>query len=113
MNEAFLQVKRNKGAYVVDGMKVGDLGEYLRANREVIKEQIRCRKYKLQPVRRIEIPKLDGGIRNLGVPAVTDRFIQQAITQMLMPVYEEQCSDSSYSFRPVDVQKWQSSNALR
>lgn len=66
MNEAFLQVKRNKGAYVVDGMKVGDLGEYLRANREVIKEQIKCRKYKLQPVRRIEIPKLDGGIRNLG-----------------------------------------------
>ncbi|MDR7811137.1 group II intron reverse transcriptase/maturase [Lacrimispora sp.] len=100
LNEAFLQVKRNKGAEGVDGMKVGELGEYLKANGEVIKEQIRTRKYKPQPVKRVEIPKPDGGIRNLGVPTVTDRFIQQAIAQVLTPIYEEQFSDSSYGFRP-------------
>lgn len=100
LNEAFLQVKRNKGAEGVDGMKVGELGEHLKANGEVIKEQIRVRKYKPQPVRRVEIPKPDGGIRNLGVPTVTDRFIQQAIAQVLTPIYEEQFSESSYGFRP-------------
>ena len=100
LNEAFLQVKRNKGAEGVDGMKVGELGEHLKANGEVIKEQIRARKYKPQPVRRVEIPKPDGGIRNLGVPTVTDRFIQQAIAQVLTPIYEEQFSESSYGFRP-------------
>ena len=100
LNEAFLQVKRNKGAEGVDGMKVGELGEYLKAKGEVIKEQIRARKYKPQPVRRVEISKPDGGIRNLGVPTVTDRFIQQAIAQVLTPIYEEQFSDSSYGFRP-------------
>ena len=100
LNEAFLQVKRNKGAEGIDGMRVGELGEYLKANGEVIKEQIRARKYKPQPVRRVEIPKPDGGIRNLGVPTVTDRFIQQAIAQVLTPIYEEQFSDSSYGFRP-------------
>jgi RNA-directed DNA polymerase len=100
LNEAFVQVKRNKGAEGVDGMKVNELGEHLKANGERIKEQIRKRMYKPQPVRRVEIPKSDGGVRNLGVPTVTDRFIQQAIAQVLTPIYEKQFHDNSYGFRP-------------
>lgn len=100
LNEAFLQVKRNKGAEGVDGMKVNELCEHLKANGETIKEQIRNRKYKPQPVRRVEIPKADGGTRNLGVPTVTDRFIQQAIAQVLTPIYEKQFHNNSYGFRP-------------
>ena len=79
LNRAYLQVVRNKGAEGVDGMKYTDLKEHLEKNGENIKEQLRMRKYKPQPVRRVEIPKPDGGVRNLGVPTVTDRFIQQAI----------------------------------
>lgn len=100
LNEAFLQVKRNKGAEGVDGMKVNELNEHLKAYGDTIKEQIRNRKYKPQPVRRVEIPKSDGGVRNLGVPTVTDRFIQQAIAQVLTPIYEKQFHDNSYGFRP-------------
>lgn len=77
LNTAYLQVIRNKGAAGVDGMECTELGEYLLKNGGKIKEQLRQRKYKPQPVRRVEIPKPDGGIRKLGVPTVTDRFIQQ------------------------------------
>ena len=100
LNRAYLQVVRNKGAEGVDGMKYTELKEYLAKNGEIIKEQLRIRKYKPQPVRRVEIPKPDGGVRNLGVPTVTDRFIQQAIAQVLTPIYEEQFHDHSYGFRP-------------
>lgn len=100
LNEAFVQVKRKKGAEGVDGMKVKELGEYLKTNGERVKEQIRQRKYSPQPVRRVEIPKAAGGVRNLGVPTVTDRFIQQAIAQILSPIYEKQFHDNSYGFRP-------------
>lgn len=100
LNRAYLQVVRNKGAEGVDGMKYTDLKEHLEKNGELIKEQLRTRKYKPQPVRRVEIPKLDGGIRNLGVPTVTDRFVQQAIAQVLTSIYEEQFHDHSYGFRP-------------
>lgn len=100
LNKAYLQVKRNKGAEGVDGMKINELGEYLKVNGEEIKEQIRKRKYKPSPVRRVEIPKPDGGVRNLGVPTVTDRFIQQAIAQQLSPMYEDVFSENSYGFRP-------------
>lgn len=89
LNEAYLQVIRNKGAEGVDGMKYTELKEHLFKNGEEIKKQLRNRKYKPQPVRRVEIPKPDGGVRNLGVPTVTDRFIQQAIAQVLTPIYEE------------------------
>ena len=100
LNRAYLQVVRNKGAEGVDGMKYTELKEHLAKNGEIIKEQLRTRKYKPQPVRRVEIPKPDGGVRNLGVPTVTDRFIQQAIAQALTPIYEEQFHDHSYGFRP-------------
>lgn len=100
LNRAYLQVVRNKGAEGVDGMKYTELKEYLVKNGETIKEQLRTRKYTPQPVRRVEIPKPDGGVRNLGVPTVTDRFVQQAIAQVLTPIYEEQFHDHSYGFRP-------------
>jgi group II intron reverse transcriptase/maturase len=100
LNQAFKQVKSNKGASGVDGMKVNELKEHLSENGERIKEQIQTRKYKPSPVRRVEIPKPDGGIRNLGVPTVTDRFIQQAVAQVLTPIYEKQFHKNSYGFRP-------------
>ena len=100
LNEAYLQVVRNKGAAGVDGMSVEELGPYLSENGENIREQMRTRKYKPQPVRRVEIPKPDGGVRNLGVPTVVDRFVQQAVAQVLSPIFEEQFHDHSYGFRP-------------
>ena len=98
LNRAYLQVVRNKGAEGVDGMKYTELKEHLVKNGEIIKEQLRTRKYKPQPVRRVEIPKPDGGVRNLGVPTVTDRFIQQAIAQVLTPIYEEQFRPSGLKY---------------
>lgn len=100
LNTAYLQVIRNKGAAGVDGMEYTELGEYLSKNGEMIKKQLRTRKYKPQPVRRVEIPKPDGGTRKLGVPTVADRFVQQAIAQVLTPIYEKQFHDYSYGFRP-------------
>lgn len=99
LNKAYLQVVRNKGAEGVDGVKYTELKEHLEKNGEEIKEQMRTRKYKPQPVRRVEIPKPDGGVRNLGVPTVTDRFVQQAIAQVLTPIYEKQFHNHSYGFR--------------
>ena len=99
-NAAYLQVVRNKGAAGADGMTVEELGVYLSENGENIREQLRTRKYKPQPVRRVEIPKEGGGVRKLGVPTVVDRFIQQAVTQVLTPIFEEQFHEHSYGFRP-------------
>ena len=82
LNQAYLRVYRNKGAEGIDGMKYTDLKEYLKAHGEEIKEQIRTKTYKPQPVRRVEIPKDNGGVRELGIPTVLDRFVQQAITQV-------------------------------
>ena len=96
--KAYKQVKRNKGAPGIDGMTINELKEYLDENIDTIREQIRTRKYKPSPVRRVEIPKSDGGVRNLGVPTVIDRVIQQAIVQVLTPIYEPLFSDSSYGF---------------
>jgi group II intron reverse transcriptase/maturase len=100
LNAAYLQVVRNKGAAGIDGMTVEGLGAYLSKNGESIREQLRTRKYKPQPVRRVELPKPDGGTRNLGVPTVVDRFVQQAVAQVLTPIFEEQFHDHSYGFRP-------------
>ena len=100
LNAAYLQVVRNKGAAGVDGMEYTELKEHLRKNGDTIREQLRTRTYKPQPVRRVEIPKPDGGVRNLGVPTVTDRFVQQAVAQVLTPIFEEKFHDQSYGFRP-------------
>ena len=94
------RVKKNKGASGIDGMEVKELDEYLSKHLDEIKEQIRNKKYSPKPVKRVEIPKPDGGVRNLGVPTVVDRFVQQAIAQVLTPIYESKFSESSYGFRP-------------
>jgi group II intron reverse transcriptase/maturase len=100
LNRAFKRVKQNGGAAGVDGMTVDDMLPYLQANREGLLESIWGGWYKPQPVRRVEIPKPDGGVRNLGVPTVIDRMIQQALVQVLQPIFETTFSDSSYGFRP-------------
>ena len=97
LNRAYLQVVRNKGAEGVDGMKYTELKEHLEKNGDIIREQLRTRKYKPQPVRRVEIPKPDGGVRNLGVPTVTDRFIQQAIAQVRSTNSNRQIHTTSHS----------------
>ena len=97
---ALAQVRRNRGACGIDGMEVSDLKDYLDENLDEIKESIRKRTYKPQPVKRVEIPKPDGGVRKLGVPTVLDRFVQQAIAQVLIPIYEPKFSDNSFGFRP-------------
>ena len=97
---AYKRVKANGGASGIDGITVGEIDEYLKANWVEIREQIRRRKYQPQPVRRVEIPKPNGGVRNLGIPNVIDRIIEQAISQKLMPIAEPHFSEYSYGFRP-------------
>ena len=80
-------------------MTVEELGDYLSENGESIWEQLRTSKYRPQPVRRVGIPKPDGGVRNIGVPTVMDRFVQQAVAQVLTPIFEEQFHEHSYGFR--------------
>lgn len=100
LNMAYLQVKRNKGSHGVDGMKYTELHGFLKQHGEELIQQLLAGKYKPQPVRRVEIPKDDGGVRLLGIPTVVDRFIQQAISQALTPIFEEVFSDNSFGFRP-------------
>ena len=100
MNQAFKKVKSNKGAGGVDKMGVDELLPYLKQNREQLLQSIKDGKYHPNPVRRVEIPKDNGKMRNLGIPTVVDRVIQQAIYQVLTPIFEEQFSDNSYGFRP-------------
>lgn len=101
LNAAYRKVKSNKGAGGVDGMSVDELLPFLRDNQEQLIQEIREGKYKPNPVHRVEIPKeTKGEFRKLGVPTVVDRVIQQAITQVLTPIYEEQFSENSFGFRP-------------
>lgn len=100
MNEAYKKVCANKGAGGVDGMELSELDGYIRENWDSIKEQIRKRSYKPQPVRRVEIPKPNGSKRNLGIPTVMDRVIQQGIAQVISPICEPLFSEYSYGFRP-------------
>ena len=100
MAQAYKKVTANKGAGGVDGIGVEEIDAYLRENWSEIREKIRNRKYKPQPVRRVEIPKPNGGVRNLGIPTVVDRIIEQAITQKLTPMCEPLFSEYSYGFRP-------------
>lgn len=98
---AYKKVKANKGASGVDGISVDEIQGYLKENWPSIKERIRKRKYKPQPVLRVEIPKPSGGVRKLGIPSVVDRIIEQAIVQVITPIVEPYFSDYSYGFRPV------------
>ena len=100
LNLAYKQVYKNKGASGVDGVTVDELFSYIKEHKEEILWKIRNRKYKPLPVRRVYIPKENGKLRKLGIPSVIDRVLQQAIVQVLTPIYEEQFSDNSYGFRP-------------
>ena len=96
----YKQVYKNKGTSGIDKVTVEELGFYMYQHKEEIKEQIRNLKYKPSPVRRVEIPKDNGKMRKLGIPTVVDRLIQQAMVQVLSPIFEQQFSNSSYGFRP-------------
>lgn len=97
---ALERVTRNKGSHGVDGMKVDELRPFLKQNWLTIRESILKGEYKPKAVRRVEIPKPDGGVRLLGIPTVLDRLIQQAISQVLTRIFEPHFSDNSYGFRP-------------
>ena len=100
LNRAYKRVKANKGAPGIDGTTVEEIGAYLKENQQTIIARIYKGKYTPDAVRRVEIPKPDGGMRKLGIPTVKDRIFQQAITQELMPIYEPLFSDNSYGYRP-------------
>ena len=100
MTLAYKRVVANKGASGVDGITTDEVKDYLAENWESIREKIRSRKYKPLPVRRVEIPKPNGGMRKLGIPSVVDRVIEQAIAQKLTPIVEPLFSEYSYGFRP-------------
>jgi RNA-directed DNA polymerase len=100
LNEALRQVKANKGSAGIDRMTVGQLGDYLKQHWPVIRDQLLSGTYEPKPVRRVEIPKPDGGVRKLGIPTVLDRFIQQAVMQVLQRRWDGKFSEGSYGFRP-------------
>ena len=100
LNAAFKRVKQNKGAGGIDEMQVESLKDYLIKEKEVLIASILAGKYRPNPVRRVEIPKENGKKRQLGIPTVVDRVIQQGLTEVLSPIYEKQFSPSSYGFRP-------------
>ena len=100
LNEAFKRVKANKGSHGVDGMKVDELLQYLKENGASLRQSLLEGSYKPNPIRRVEIPKPDGKKRPLGIPTAVDRVIQQAIAQVLNPIFEKKFSDNSYGFRP-------------
>lgn len=97
---ALKRVERNKGSHGVDGMPVQNLRRHIMEHWDSLKAELLGGTYEPQPVRRVEIPKPDGGVRLLGIPTVTDRFIQQAIAQVLSQMYDRTFSDHSYGFRP-------------
>ena len=100
LKKALARVKRNKGAAGIDGMSVDDLPAYLKEHWLTIRAQLLEGTYKPQPVRRVEIPKASGGTRSLGIPPVLDRFIQQAVMQVLQEEWEPTFSEMSFGFRP-------------
>jgi RNA-directed DNA polymerase len=101
LKEALRQVRSNKGSAGIDGMTVGELSAYLKQHWPAIREQLLNGTYEPKPVRRVEIPKPDGGgVRKLGIPTVLDRFIQQAVMQVLQRRWDPTFSQHSYGFRP-------------
>ena len=100
VKEALKRVKANKGAPGIDGMTVGELPGYLREHWPAVRDSLLNGSYRPQPVRRVEIPKPDGGTRKLGIPSVLDRFVQHAMMQVLQPQWDPTFSGSSFGFRP-------------
>ena len=100
LNRAYKRVKANKGAPGVDGMTIEEAFQWLKEHNHELTERIRKGHYTPSPVRRVEIPKSDGGVRKLGIPTVIDRIIQQAMSQQLIPIYEPKFSDGSFGYRP-------------
>src|SRR5271157_1212878 len=100
LKAALRQVKANKGSPGVDGMTVVGIKDYLKQHWPAIREQLLGGTYEPKPVRRVEIPKPDGGVRKLGIPTVLDRFIQQAVMQVLQRRWDPTFSEHSYGFRP-------------
>lgn len=97
---AWQAVKRNRGAAGIDGMTTGKLGEHMRKHWEVIGAKLVAGTYVPSPVKRVEIPKPNGGTRALGIPTVVDRMIQQMLLQVLQPIFDPTFSEHSYGFRP-------------
>src|SRR5258705_3476312 len=100
LKEALRRVKANKGSPGMDGITVNQLDDYLEQHWSAIRAQLLSGTYKPKPVKRVEIPKPDGGVRKLGLPTVLDRFIQQAVMQVLQRQWDPTFSDHSYGFRP-------------
>lgn len=100
LREAWKRVKANKGSAGVDGITIDGLTDYLKQHGPAIREQLLSGTYEPKPVRRVEIPKPDGGVRKLGIPTVLDRLIQQAVLQVLQKRWDRTFSDHSYGFRP-------------
>ena len=99
-NRAYKRVKENKGAPGIDGMTIEEALPYLKEHQRELTNYIYRGKYTPSPVRRVEIPKPNGGMRKLGIPTVIDRTLQQAITQPLVPIYEPLFAEGSYGYRP-------------
>jgi len=112
MWKAYERVVRNKGAPGADGMRVGDLKAWLQANWLSVRAALLAGRYVPREVRAVDIPKPSGGVRTLGVPTVVDRLIQQALHQVLRPIFEPRFSESSYGFRP-GRNAWQAVQAAR
>lgn len=100
LNKAYKRVVANKGAPGIDEMTTGDLKLWIQENKTTLIKQLLEGTYAPQPVRKVEIPKAGGGQRQLGIPTVIDRLVQQALLQILNPIIDPQLSDSSYGFRP-------------
>jgi RNA-directed DNA polymerase len=100
LNRAYKRVKANKGAPGVDGMTIEEALPWLKEHNHELTEKIWRGKYTPSPVKRVEIPKPDGGMRKLGIPTVIDRIIQQAMAQQLIPIYEPLFSEDSFGYRP-------------
>ena len=100
LNLAFKNVKANKGASGIDELSIEETEKFIKEHKNQIVWQLYNRKYQPQPVRRVEIPKANGGVRKLGIPTVLDRVIQQAMVQVLSPIFEPYFSEYSYGFRP-------------
>lgn len=112
MNTAYKRVCANKGAGGVDEVTTEELGDYIKENWDSIRNQIRRREYKPQPVRRVEIPKSNGGVRKLGIPTVMDRVIQQGIVQVLSPYVSLYFQSGVMVSDRTEAVKWQSDNCL-